>query len=250
MSAEWQFHDSGGLDPGVYNEAWYATNYAAACPFCWATGRAVFWQDPSSLGFACASLDTQLSFQNAVPLLFRRSFVVPAGLGTNVGFRLRFVADDGLILYLNGRAAYTFNANPASGSVTAASRASASINPTCLTNVDVSLSLLVPGTNWIAAAVLQSVDPEVDTLFGLELDGIFLRTSPLPADPPTNQLVLSMTRQASGVRLSWPTGFGGYCLQYKTDMNPSLPWIPVSNQANPFTASFSDGTRLYRLRKP
>jgi len=60
--------------------------------------------------------------------------------------------------------------------------------------------------------------------------------------------VLTSTRAGDGVQLSWPTAFGGCSLQYKTNLNAALPWITVSNQANPYNVSVGD-TRLYRLQK-
>jgi hypothetical protein len=152
-----------------------------------------------------------------------------------------------MLFYLNGREVYAYNARSNRGPVKANTLSIAVTNPVCVTNVFISGPLL-PGTNWLAAAVLRGFETPVDTYFGMAVEGQFLRTSPVPADPPANQLVLSIAREGAGARLSWPTAFGGCSLQYKTNLNAALPWITVSNQANPFSATFGD-SRSFRLQK-
>ena len=76
-----------------------------------------------------------------------------------------------------------------------------------------------------------------------------LRCSPLPADPPFDQLVLSIKRQGAARVVSWPSRFGGYSLEYEIDFDSSLPWLTVSNQANPYVSTLGEGVRLFRLHK-
>jgi hypothetical protein len=259
MDDGWEFHDASVFDPDIYTStpAWYATNYQTSSSGWWGTGRGILWYDPSSTGFSCAGtpFGKLISFQNQ-PTLFRRTFNIPAALGTNAVLRLKLVTDDGMILYINGKEAYAHN-SASNIVVTAATKARAAADSTCITNITLySVTNLRPGVNYLAAAVLQSnPEDQSDTSFGLEIDAVLLKNSPLPSDPPANQLVMTMTpavpaRTAGSVQISWPAAFGGYCLQYKTDLNPTLPWITVSNQANPFTGLLSDGPRLYRLAKP
>jgi hypothetical protein len=77
-----------------------------------------------------------------------------------------------------------------------------------------------------------------------------LRCSPLPAEPPLGQLLLSIRRQGAEPIVSWPKSFGGYSLEYQSDFFPGLSWLTVSNQANAYTSTLGDGVRLFRLRKP
>jgi len=168
---------------------------------------------------------------------------------------MRFIVDDGMVLYLNGKEIFAYNA-ASNAPVNANTRARGQVDASCQTNAVFPLSLLLPRTNWLAAAVLQSnPEDQSDTVFGLELDAVVPRTSPVPTDPPISQLIITMTpdsapaRLAGQVTLAWPTTFGGYCLQYKSDLSPSLPWITVSNQANPFTTTLTGENRLFRLIK-
>ncbi|PYJ00293.1 MAG: hypothetical protein DME25_21070 [Verrucomicrobia bacterium] len=190
-----------------------------------------------------------ISYQNP-PTLFQRTFNLPSSVGRNATLRLRYIVDDGMVLYLNGKEIHRYNMNP--GPYSETSKAVNNIdNALCFTNVSVVVTNLLPGKNWLGAGVYQfgTVPPEsADTIFGLEMDAVSLRTSPVPADPPTNQLVLTLTRQASDIRLSWPGGFSGYTLQSKNNLDPAIPWLQVSNQSNPYTNSLTGGPpRLFRL---
>ena len=258
MEDVWEFHDASVFDPGIYssNPPWYATNYQTSSSGWWGTGRGVLWYDPSSTGFTCPGtmLNKLISFQNQ-PTLFRRTFNIPTGLGSNGVLRVRFIADDGMYLYLNGKEVLAYNAT-AGAVINENTRARSAVEPSCITS-NLTVANLKAGVNWLAAAVVQSSpEDQSDTTFGVEINGVFLKNSNMPSDPPPNQLVLTMSpgaaaaRQSGQVQLSWPTGFGGYCLQYKTDLNPTQPWLTVSNQSNPFIGLLSDGPRLYRLAKP
>ena len=237
VSDVWDFHDSYVFDTGIYaaDPPWYATNYATGSGF-WGSGQGALWYDPSWV--PCEGpgiLGHLISFQNQ-PTLFRRTFLIPDGVGSSAVLRLRYIVDDGLVLYLNGRQVYFDNA-PA-GPVTANSRARQTREAGCFINATLSVSNLFAGTNWIAAAVLQSSEPQSDVVFGLELDGVFQPALALAVEPP------------GGFRLSWPAVFEGYMLQSKTNLDATSPWLSVPNQANPFMGSFENGARLFRLAKP
>jgi hypothetical protein len=249
MSDPWDYYDKGDTDPSIYaaTPAWNATNYVIS-PL-WQTGNGgIYWSDPGAGVTPCAgsSLNSPLELQSS-PILFRRTITVPPALTSKAVLRLRFVVDDGILFYLNGREVYAYNARSNRGPVTATTGSIAVTNPICMTNVLLSAPLL-PGINWLAAAVLSGPETPLDTYFGLAVDGLFLSTSPVPADPPASQLALAIAREGVGVRLSWPTAFGGCSLQYKTNLDANLPWITVSNQANPFIISFGD-SRFFRLTK-
>jgi hypothetical protein len=249
MSDSWAYYDQGDTAPEIYTAtpAWNATNYVQSG--LWQTGNGIFWHDDSGPGVTpCAgeTLNTPIELQTS-PVLFRRTINVPAAYAATANLHLRFMVDDGMLFYLNGQEVYAYNARSNRGPVKANETSIAVTNSVCVTNVVISGPLL-PGNNWLAAAVIRGYETPVDTYFGLAVEGQFLKTSPVPADPPANQLVLTSTRAGDGVQLSWPTAFGGCSLQYKTNLNAALPWITVSNQANPYNVSVGD-TRLYRLQK-
>jgi hypothetical protein len=258
MGDNWDFHDSWAFDPEIFNSnpPWYATNYQISTSGWWGTGRGILWYDPSSVGFTCAgdTLGRLISFQNQ-PTLFRRTFNIPPGFGTNGVLRLRYTADDGMLLYLNGREVHAYNM-ASNITVNATTKATSARESTCITNVSLSLTNLRTGVNYLAAAVVQSnPETESDTSFGLEMDGVFLRSSPVPADPPASGLKLTIARQSDPncpggqLTLSWPNTYSGYSLQYRVDLGPDYPWITVSNQANPYVTPLCDGPRFFRLGK-
>jgi len=246
MTDNWFVQDSYFLEPGLYDSSppWYATNYTPSAT--WYTDHGIFAFDPDSTGILCAG-DTAgkvISFQPN-PTLFRRTFNVPQGLNLNGTLRLRYIIDDGMVLYLNGKDVHEYNSNP--GPVNATSGSRSPVNGICITNVSLAVSNLFPGVNYMAAAVVQSPGDSADTIFGLEMDYVSAQISKMPADPPANQCQLIMTRTGPDVRLNWNTNFNGMFLQYKTNMDVSFPWITLSAQSNGLVVPCAGQTRLWRL---
>ena len=271
MSDIWNFYDCGDIefcDPNsdaVYaNEAWAKTNFVAD-PFYWGIGAGIFVKE-SGLGEIepCAGdvRGTIPGFQMD-PTLFRRTFRMPADASSNGTIKVRFIVDDGMVVYLNGRPILT---NNAPYPITRASRALASIgNATCNTNNNFNLVVnnLRPGTNWLAAAVLQNASaPESDTVFGLELDLITEVFSQAPTNRAPGTPTLTRTRQGNRFVLSWPATNYGYALMYSTEItgsgaNPSrnwytneANWTQVNDQSNPYTNNLPPSTgprRFYKL---
>jgi hypothetical protein len=249
MADNWFFHANYVFDTDIYttSPAWYATNYTGYTNTDnWGLGHGILYFDPDSTGLLCAgdSYGTLISFQPN-PTLFRRSFNVPQGLNLNGQLKLRYIVDDGMVLYLNGKDVHEYNANP--GPVGANTGARGAVNALCITNVSLSVSNLFPGVNYMAAAVVQAIGDSADTVFGLEMDYVSTQISPTPANPPTNQCQLVMTRTGPDVRLNWNTNFNGMFLQYKTNMDVSFPWITLSAQSNGLVVPCSGQTRLWRL---
>lgn len=260
MSDEWNYYDFNAFDPNgieIYTNTvnpWYGTNYTIDAN--WGTGNGILWFDPNAQAVVCAGdvLQRQISIQE-VPTLFRRTFNMPAGLGTNGVFRLRYIIDDGVVIYLNGKEIHRYNMPL--GPLTYLSKASSTIgSPTCTTNVVVPVSGLKPGVNVLAASVYQAATSEYDTIFGLEMDGVFLSTPVMPIqEPPMNQLKLSYsyTKAARQLVMSWPTNFSGFSLVSKPAIgtNDSKPeWIQVSDQTNPYTNSVPTSlNRFFEVKK-
>jgi hypothetical protein len=271
MSDFWRFYDCADPDfcdansAAVYaNEAWTKTNFVMSSA--WGVGQAggIYYHDTDLSGNLCAgdSLGQAISYQ-PVPTLFRRTFVNTSSVPVTAQLRFRQMVDDGLVVFLNGVRIYSTNA-PA-GAVTFNSRASVSIgNAICVTNNSPVTATLLPGTNWLAAAVLNvEDDDQADTVFGLEIEGSFPRTSPIPSLAPTNLLRITQTRLPDGtMRFSWPvsitptSGFYGFHILWSSSFAAGPNYLrglyfpnhnQVTNQSNPYTNSV--GSRLFRLGK-
>ena len=250
MSDAWEYNDlTDPLFSTVFDDvpAWYATNYSTLGKN-WGSDQGIFYYAQDQTPIICAgdSLGRFIGFQFS-PTLFRRSFSIPAGATSSGTLRLRYIVDDGMVLYLNGREVHLYNSR--SGPVNPGSRASSATDGVCITNVEISVSSLLPGANFLAAAVVQEPDSGAsrDTLFGFEMDYVTTRLSPLPAEPAPSLSGLTMTKVGTNLRLSWNTNFNGLALQYKTNLNSALPWITVSNVSNPFLTPIAGQTRLFRL---
>jgi hypothetical protein len=265
MSDKWFENHLVWADPTIYDNtspstSWFGTNYVVDLNAgLWSAGGigGIYYFDPDTTGQVCTGDDfgELIGFQND-PTLFRRTFTLPAGLGTNGVFRFRYIIDDGMVLYLNGTEIHRYNM-PA-GAVTISSKALGDQNPaTCVTNVTIPVRNLRAGTNVLAAAVHQSAAANSDTIFGLEMDAVFLNTPVMPIqEPPTNQLKLSYsyTKASRQLVMSWPTNFSGFSLVSKAAIgtNGSKPeWIQVSDQTNPYTNSVPTSlNRFFEVKKP
>lgn len=265
MSDQWNFYATSFFDPtfpAIYNNnspstAWFGTNFVVdLASGLWGEGAGVFFFDPDSVGQVCAgdSFQTLISFQNA-PTLFRRTFNLPGDVGTNGVFRLRYIIDDGLVVYLNGNEIHRFNM-PA-GALNENSKAISAQNPaSCITNVTIPVSNLRSGTNILAAAVYQAATAGSDTIFGLEMDGVFLSTPVMPIrEPATNllRLAYNYNKATRQMVMSWPTNFSGFSLVSKSTIGTSSStpeWIQVSDQSNPYTNTVpTNSNRFFDIKK-
>lgn len=281
MNEAWRYYDCSDplfCDPNsaaVYaNQAWAQTNFVPS-DFSWGSGPGIFARESGIPSFLCAGdqLNTTISFQTT-PTLFRRTFQLAPTYGTSGTLRLRFIVDDGMVLFLNGKEIYRWNVSPNTSpgpEVTINSRAGTNIGGAyCVTGVSVPVTNLLVGTNWLAAAVLQHQTDDGDTVFGLEMDGGFLRTSPAPTTPTNqtqlNQLRLTVTTNnlpPNVYRFSWPvsltptSGFYGYHLLWgsngKSGLNLTNVYNQVTNQSNPYFYTNNKstlGARMFHLGKP
>lgn len=265
MADMWNYYSEAAFDPTypeIYTNSspstsWFGTNYIGLNNGLWRTGSGIFCFDPLGRCQVCTGdiFQTPVLSQDA-PTLFRRTFNLPGGFSTNSVFRFRYIVDDGMVLYLNGAEIYRYNM-PA-GALTKDSKATNAPNSvSCITNLTIAVSNLRTGTNVLAAAVYQnSLNPVSNTVFGLEMDWVFLRTPVMPVkEPPANQLRLSYSYNKStrNLVMSWPTNFSGFSLVSKSAIgtNGSIPqWIQVRDQSNPYTntaPAISD--RFFEIKK-
>lgn len=263
MGDTWSFYDFNLFDPNGINiytnmvTPWYAMNYSVATNYGWSAGPGILYADLQPPAPCDNDLVQQFISYQEEPTLFRRTFRIPAGFATNATFRFRGIADDGMAVFLNGKLLFTNNMPV--GPWNYLLKASTQITTaTCFSN-QMAVSDLRTGTNdnVIAVAVHQtSTIGENDTIFGLEMDGTFLRNPVLPVqDPPASQLKLTYTynKTTRQLNMSWPTNFSGFSLVEKAVIgtNPSNPdWLQVRDQTNPYSTIVpTNGNRLFEIKK-
>jgi hypothetical protein len=173
--ASWRYNDSGAN----LGTAWRAAGYNDAA---WPSGIA-------QLGYGDGDEATVLSWgsnssNRRITYYFRRSFTVanPAAFSA---LAVRYVRDDGLVIYLNG--VEIVRSNMPSGTVTYTTRATTAISGTAESAWIESLvdrTLLVAGNNVIAVELHQQSATSTDISFNLEL-----RATEAAAPVPTVSLV-------------------------------------------------------------
>ena len=246
-SAEWSFHTSAQSDPSVYDEDWTAAHYVEDA--WWRRGTGPFCGVPTSELTCFGGCNIQIGLQSE-PTLFRTSFVWPEDWPATAQFRPRIAFDDGFVLYLNGREIVRSNVPPGVTRMTRATRASANTTNLCATNLSVTVSNLVAGTNWLAAATVDAIG-DGTTIFALELE-VTANVAPVLPQEPTPSLVSTLLGDGR-LRLAWD-GFG-YTLESVTNLTdnftsaPLGPWQQVPGLSNPYTNDISDPSRFFRLRR-
>jgi len=251
----WTFHASSVIEPGVYEQPWFAYDYVPG-PF-WGEGIGPFYGG-TIISPPCPVLGAPQSSTGwqREPILFRTIFTYSEHWPLAATLSLVTTFDDGLVLYLNGSEIYRNNVMNAPGSrIHADLRSLASMNQAaCLTNINIGVTNLLPGTNCLAAAVVQwaSVGGDSDSYFALEMEASIINTSKLPAEQ--SPVLHATFLDTDALRLSW-TG-NGYALESSTNLNtgslsyPAGPWTEVPQMANPYIWSLTNGLdRYFRLKK-
>jgi hypothetical protein len=171
--SSWRFNDTGAN----LGTAWRAAAYGDAA---WGLGNA-------QLGYGDGDEATVLGFGSStnryITYYFRRSFTV-ADVNAVSALTLRYLRDDGCVIYVNGIEA--LRSNMPAGTIantTLAVTAVANGDETAWLQTALSKSLLVNGTNVIAVEVHQQSATSSDVSFDLEL-----RATPLPTAPSVTLL--------------------------------------------------------------
>ncbi len=201
----WRYNDSGAN----LGTAWRAAAYNDAA---WATGAA-------QLGYGDGDEATVLSYGTStsnrrITYYFRRSFTVanPAALAA---LTLRYVRDDGCIVYLNG--VEVARSNMPAGTVTYTTRATTSISgaaETAWSESPVDPSLLVAGTNVLAVELHQQSPSSSDISFNLELRATEAQ-APGPTvalTAPANQTVTNTPSVTFNASVTAPDGLASATL--------------------------------------
>jgi hypothetical protein len=160
--AVWRYNDA-GTNLGT---AWRAVSYNDSA---WRTG-------PAQLGYGDGDEATVISYgsnpnNRRITYYFRRSFTL-SNPAIFASLLVRFVRDDGAVIYLNG--VEVARSNMPTGSINYLTRAVAAIggaDESAWQEVPVDPTRLVTGTNVIAVEVHQQAPTSTDVSFDLELRG-------------------------------------------------------------------------------
>jgi len=166
--SSWRFNDK-GTDLGT---TWRASSYSDAT---WSLGNA-------QLGYGDGDEATALGFGSStnryITYYFRRSFTV-ADVSTISALTLRYLRDDGCVIYVNGVEAARSNLPAGTiGYTTLATTAVGGADETTWLQTTLPKSLLVNGTNVIAVEVHQQSATSSDVSFDLELRTTTASTAP------------------------------------------------------------------------
>ncbi len=197
--AVWKYLDNGSNQ----SNAWRAVDFDDSA---WTNG-------PAQLGFGDGDearvINGGPSTARFITIYFRRAFLIEdASIFTNLFVRL--LRDDGGVVYLNG--VEIFRSNMPGGAITYTTLAPASVpaadETTNFYQTNVSVALLLAGTNVIAAEIHQNGVGSSDLSFDLELLANLANTAPVVSltNPPNNALFRAGTNVTLGASATDPGG--------------------------------------------
>jgi hypothetical protein len=189
--------------------AWRAVSYNDAS---WPTGLA-------QLGYGDGDETTVLPYGSStlnryITYYFRRSFTV-SNPSAFASLALRYVRDDGCVIYLNG--VEVVRSNMPTGTISYSTRATTSISgagESAWLESPVDPALLVAGTNVIAVELHQQSPSSSDISFNLELRAVEAQT-PGPSvtlTSPANHAVSNSPAVTFAANVSSPSGLAGATL--------------------------------------
>jgi hypothetical protein len=238
LGAQWRYYDSGNLA----GTSWRTTAFNDSA---WNNGAA-------PLGYGDDNIVTTVKFGPSttaryITTWFRHSFQVDDPTRF-LSVTLGLIRDDGAAVYLNGTE--VFRSNLPTGTLTAATRASASVggtDETTLYEASVDPKWFRSGTNVLAVEVHQFAPDSSDVRFALQLSGLL---RPSSASAP----LLELGAGSEQIRLSWPVTAIGFELQETKSLE--TPWFPsdetIGAEAGRNVASpkLTENLRFFRLGKP
>ncbi len=210
--SRWRYRDAGGVPPSDWRDIAFDDSG-------WSSGFA-------QLGFGDGGDEvTVIADNQQIVTQFRHCFHVqhPARY---TRLLLRLLADDGAVVYLNGRQVARKNlpAGPLTPFTWALSGLGAA-DENLLTDFAIPPALLFKGRNVIAVAVHQAQSTGNDLSFDLELSAeAGFATAPR----------LNIARSDDGIRLCWPADVAGFHLQYSETLLDPLTWQAVPDAAEWF----------------
>jgi len=238
LGAQWRYYDSGNLA----GTSWRTTAFNDSA---WNNGAA-------PLGYGDDNIVTTVKYGPSttaryITTWFRHSFQVDDPTRF-LSVTLGLIRDDGAAVYLNGTE--VFRSNLPTGTLTAATRASASVggtDETTLYEASVDPKWFRSGTNVLAVEVHQFAPDSSDVRFALQLSGLL---RPSSASAPR----LELGAGSEQIRLSWPVTAIGFELQETKSLE--TPWFAsdetIGAEAGQNVASpkLTENLRFFRLGKP
>ncbi len=238
LGAQWHYYDNGDLTGTLWRTPGFNDST-------WTKGAA-------PLGYGDDNIVTTVKYGPSttakyITTWFRHRFWVddPARF---LSVTLGLIRDDGAAVYLNGTE--IFRSNLPTGTLTAATRASASVGGTDETTVfeaSVDPKWFRVGTNVLAVEVHQYAPDSSDLRFALQLNGLL---RPSSATSPR----LEFSAGSEQLRLSWPVTAVGFELQETKSL--ATPWFlsdeTISAEAGQNVAAprLTDDLRFFRLGPP
>lgn len=185
--AVWKYNDSGAN----LGTAWRAVGYNDTA---WAAG-------PAQLGYGDGGEATVISFgpdtyNKFITSYFRRSFNV-ANLSQVSALTVRYVRDDGCVIYLNG--VEVLRSNLPAGTIVSTTLAPVAIggaDESAWLTASIDPALLVAGTNVLAVEVHQQASSSSDVSFDLELRATE-STPPAPTVALSSPAHLAVSNQSA-----------------------------------------------------
>ncbi len=176
FDSSWFYYDPYGppidnFDPGAN---WKDENYDTSN---WGYDAGAFSYSQNSTFVPPAPVSTTLGPTPGYTTYFRNGFTFALSPG-GLGMKLRYAADDGVALYLNGADLLRFNLPP--GTLTPQTLPLQGTNAVLVSALNVPIHLFRTGANLLAAELHQSAPSDTDKFFAMEL---IARAESLPTGP-------------------------------------------------------------------
>lgn len=243
LTQSWRYSNA-ALDLGT---AWKEKNYDDTA---WPQGLPLFLANEAGATIEVAQTPSLSRFgpDGTTPVItdYFRTYFTFNGDPAATRLAIRYIVDDGAVVYLNGQEVHRFYM--ATGAVTSVTLAGADFTPTDHEGRDhydgpfiIPSSALVVGTNVIAVEVHQNSATSSDMAFGLELSRV---TSTAPVIDVESRFTSVSLQPGGALRIEW-TGPGR--LQQANALGDPAAWSDVANATSPYTTPTSGGGRFFRI---
>ncbi|RPJ80194.1 MAG: hypothetical protein EHM13_12430, partial [Acidobacteria bacterium] len=195
--SEWKYLDDGS-DPGT---AWYSPGFDDSA---WRSGRAELGYGDGGEATVVNSGPTSNRY---ITTYFRKSFIATK-VAWYFGLRLRLLADDGAVVYLNGME--VCRSNMPAGTIGYMTRAPVSLggaDESTFVGYDLSPAFLRDGVNTIAVEIHQNAPSSSDISFDLALEATQRGTQEAALLPGINRIVVESFDSLAGAGRKLEEGY-------------------------------------------